>query len=225
MGQENLIDRSKQQSSRDRLLDSGELLFSQRGLGGAGLAEIAAGAGLSKAAMFHHFPTKSHLYCEVMARVLVKLELDLLRALAAGGSAKIRLDRWIDQLLDTLAANPPYAALLLRVLVDDTELVPDIPAGTAATEAVGRIVGAAVQLLRDGMEAGEFVKNSPSMVLQSLIGAVLHPLATNRFGEEWMGDDLFSPAQISRRKAALKKLMHHGLVTAGPAAPQQETDQ
>ena len=224
MGQEKLSDRSKQPSSRDRLLDSGELLFSQRGLGGVGLAEIAAGAGLSKAAMFHHFPTKSHLYCEVMARVLVKLELDLLRALAAGGQATARLDRWIDQLLDTLAEHPPYAALLLRVLVDDAELVPDIPAGTDATEAVGRIVAAAVQVLRDGMDTGEFISNSPSMVLQSLIGAVLHPLATNRFGEEWMGDDLFSEAQISRRKTALKKLMHHGLITAAPAVAQKETD-
>ncbi len=189
-----------------------------------GLAEVAGRAGLGKATLFHHFPTKAHLYCAVMARALTDLEVALLRALAEGGHPAQRLDRWIDVLVDSLAAHPAYPGLLLRVLADDAELPPGLPEGNEAAEAVRRIATAALGLLREGMDAGEFARAPASHVLQSLIGAVVHPLATGRFGEQLVGDDMLSAEQVARRKATLRVLVHGGLVpSARSQHPREKT--
>ena len=201
------------ESSRDRLLDSAEALFARRGLGAVGLAEVAAKAELGKASLFHHFPTKAHLYCAVMVRALSYLEVELIRALAEGGPPTARLDRWIDTFIDVLAAHPTYPGLLLRVLADDAELPAGLPDGNEASEAVRRAITTALRLLREGMDCGEFTRMSATHLLQTLIGAIVHPLATGRFGEEWVGESLLSAEQISRRKSTLRILVHSGIVT------------
>ncbi len=198
--------------SRENLLDAAEALFARRGFGGVGLAEVAARAGLGKASLFHHFPSKAQLYCAVMARVLTTLDDALVRALAEGGSPTARLDRWVDTVIDVLAANRAYPRLLVRVLVEEDELPHGLAEGKQAADAVRRIGAAAVRLLREGMEVGEFRRASTGHVLQSIIGAVVHPLATGRFGDELAGGPLFDPEQLARRKRAVKDLLHTGIV-------------
>lgn len=178
------------------------------------LSEVAAQAALGKASLFHHFPTKAHLYCAVMVRALSFLELELLRALAEGGPPTARLDRWIETFMDVLAAHPAYPGLLLRVLADDAELPSGLPDGDEATETVRRAITSALRLLHEGMHSGEFARVSATHLLQSLIGAIVHPLATGRFGEEWVGGSLLSEEQIARRKATLRALVHTGIVSA-----------
>jgi AcrR family transcriptional regulator len=198
--------------SRERILDVAEALFASHGFGGVGLAEVAERAGLGKASLFHHFPSKAQLYCAVMARVLTTLDDALVRALAAGGSPTERLDRWVDTAIDVLAAKRAYPRLLVRVLVEDDDLPPGSAEGKEAADAVRRIGGTAVRLLREGMDIGEFRRASTGHTLQSLIGAVVHPLATGHFGEELVGGPLFAPEQLARRKQTVKALLHSGIV-------------
>lgn len=201
--------------SREKLLDAAEELFALRGLGGVGLAEVAERAGLGKASLFHHFPSKAQLYCAVMARVLTTLDDALVRALADGGSPVTRLDRWVDTVIDVLDENRAYPRLLVRVLVEDDELPYGLAEGKEAADAVRRIGTTAVRLLHEGMAVGEFRRASAGHVLQSIIGATVHPLATGRFGEELVGGSLFDPAQLARRKQVVKELLHTGIVTDG----------
>jgi AcrR family transcriptional regulator len=198
--------------SREKLLDSAEELFALRGFGGVGLAEVAERAGFGKASLFHHFPSKAQLYCAVMARVLTTMDDALVRALAEGGSPTARLDRWVDTAIDVLASNRAYPRLLVRVLVEDEELPRGLAEGVEAADAVRRIGANAVRLLHEGMDVGEFRRASAGHVLQSIIGAVVHPLATGRFGEELVGGSLFDPEQLARRKRTLKELLHNGIV-------------
>jgi len=217
-------DRTVAVSSRDRLLYTAEALFARHGFGAVGLAEIAAGAELGKTSLFHHFPTKAHLYCAVLVRALTYLEVELIRALAWGGPPSERLDRWIETFIDVLAARPAYSGLLLRVLFDETELPRDLPDGIEANETVRRTVENALRLLREGMETGEFTRMSATHLLQSLIGAILHPLATGRFGNEWVGDSLLSEEQIKRRKTTIRTLIHHGIFALPARARVQALD-
>ncbi len=198
--------------SGERLLDAAEELFALRGFGGVGLAEVAERAGLGKASLFHYFPSKAQLYCAVMARVLSTLDEALVRSLAEGGSPTLRLDRWVDTAIDVLAEHRAYPRLLVRVLVEDDELPYGLSEGKEAADAVRRIGITAVRLLREGMAAGEFREANAGHLLQSIIGAVVHPLATGRFGEELAGGSLFDPAQIALRKQTVKDLLHTGIV-------------
>ena len=57
------------QANLQRILDAAEVVFSRRGLQGATIDEIAAGAGLPKANILYYFRSKQHLYRAVIDNI------------------------------------------------------------------------------------------------------------------------------------------------------------
>jgi len=202
------------QPSRDKILDCAEELFARRGFAGTGLAEVADAVGLSKSSLFHHFRSKAQLYAAVISRILGRIETALMRSLAEGGPADARLDRWIDVVIDVLAAHPTYARLLLRSLFEDDELAGDLPEEREANDVLGRITGAAGRLLREGMEAGVFRPASVPHTIQTLIGAIVFHFASGDFGNEIIGRPIFAGSEVRRRKSEVKALVRRGLVVS-----------
>jgi TetR/AcrR family transcriptional regulator len=88
-------------AGRERLLASAQRLFAERGYASVSIQQIALAAGLSKATVFHHFPTKESLYLEVVRTACLDTQdllhearnsgnpLDGLRAFAAAHLAHI----------------------------------------------------------------------------------------------------------------------------------------
>ncbi len=201
-------------SARDKILDCAERLFARRGYAGVGLAEVAEAVGLSKSSLFHHFRSKTALHAAVVARILGHIDQAVSAAVVAATTPAERLDRWIDAVVDVLAANPSYARLLLRSLFEDDELAGDTPEEAEANAALRRMVSAASQLLREGMLSGVFRPASVSHTLQTLIGAVVFHFASGEFGEELCGRSIFAPSEVRRRKNELKALVRRGLLAA-----------
>jgi len=202
------------QPSRDKILDCAEGLFARRGFAGTGLAEVAEHVGLGKSSLFHHFPSKAELYAAVVARILAVIEERLMRALAAGGSAIDRLDRWIDVLVELLAERRTYARILLRSLFEDDELTGELPGEREANEIIRRIVAAGGALLKEGIESGAIRPVSVGHTLQTLIGATVYHFASGEFGDEMIGRPVFSATEVRRRRDELKALIHRGLVAS-----------
>lgn len=55
---------------REQILRAADDLFSRRGYAAVSLGDVAATVGVSKAALYHHFPSKADLYAAVMGRLL-----------------------------------------------------------------------------------------------------------------------------------------------------------
>ena len=72
-------------------------LFARRGIDGVSIAEIALGAGVSKANVMHHFGSKDGLYAACLEVIDAHLH-DVVDAAEAGGSTvdalRQSLDRW-----------------------------------------------------------------------------------------------------------------------------------
>ena len=202
------------QPSRDKILDCAETLFARRGFAGTGLAEVAEHVGLGKSSLFHHFRSKAELYAAVVARILGVIEERLMRALAAGGTAVDRLDRWIDVLVDLLAEHRTYARILLRSLFEDDELTGELPEEREANEIIRRIVAAGAALLKEGIESGAIRPVSVGHTIQTLIGATVYHFASGEFGDEIIGRPVFSVSEVRRRRDELKALIHRGLVAS-----------
>jgi TetR/AcrR family transcriptional regulator len=202
------------QPSRDKILDCAETLFARRGFAGTGLAEVAEHVGLGKSSLFHHFRSKAELYAAVVARILALIEERLMRALAAGGTAVDRLDRWIDVLVELLAEHRTYARILLRSLFEDDELTGELPEEREANEIIRRIVAAGAGLLKEGIETGVIRPVSVGHTLQTLIGATVYHFASGEFGDEMIGRPVFSASEVRRRRDELKALIHRGLVAS-----------
>lgn len=186
------------------------------------MADVAQDSGLGKASLFHHFPTKAHLYTAVIASVLEDLDRALTGALAEGGQPAERLDRWIATAIDTLVARPTAPRLLMRVLFEEDEIPPGIPEGQKASDTVFHIGTLALRLLREGMERGDFRAANPAHVLQAIIGATVHPLATGRFGEALVGGPLFAPDEVRARKESIKALVRDGILSHFPSTRAEE---
>jgi AcrR family transcriptional regulator len=212
------------QSSRDKILDVAEALFARRGYSGVGLREVADGVGLSKSSLFHHFPGKVQLYCEVMCRVLRRMDAHLRPALDRAGGVPERLDRWVDALVDGLVEHPPTARLLLRGLVEDESLPPtadDLPEAKAAEDVLASILGGIRSLIRAGVERGELREVSAAHTIQTLIGATVYHFASGELGEGLLGGPLLSAEAVRRRREEVKQLLHQGLLPASGPAPEE----
>ncbi len=106
-----------ERGGRSQILDAAERLFAERGFAGASLQQIADAAGVSKAAIFHHFENKQALYCAVVERACegVRRLLDELLA-EDEGDALLRLAEWRRRDLEEMRANAPVVRLILREL-------------------------------------------------------------------------------------------------------------
>ena len=90
----------RREKTQNAILEAAKGIFGERGFGATTMDDIAAGAGVAKGAVYHHFPTKEALFEAVfdqVSRALVddldrvtRAEKDTLAAMAAGTQAYFR---------------------------------------------------------------------------------------------------------------------------------------
>ena len=200
-------------SSREKILDVAERLFARGGYEGVGLREVAEQVGLGKSSLFHHFNTKAQLYCEVLARVLGRIRLQLDPVVKAQISPADKLVRWVETLVDALAEQPTTARLLMRELVEDEQFRPgELPAAAAAEANLKGILQGIRELLEEGVARGIFRAVSVPQTVQTLIGATVYHFASGEFGDTLLGRPLLSAEAIKVRKQELVSMLQFGLV-------------
>ena len=112
---------------RGELLDAADRIV-QRDGPTVSMASIAAEAGITKPILYRHFGDKEGLYAALAARHTDRLLEILQEALAAGGTARERVERTIGAYLSTIEAEPQ----VYRFLVHSAEF-------PAAAEAHGQV--------------------------------------------------------------------------------------
>jgi AcrR family transcriptional regulator len=88
--------------TRERILDVALNLFTAQGYDQTSLREIAEPLGVTKAALYYHFPSKDEILRELMARVLNRFEGIVAAAESAGSAPRRRrvlVEGWVDLLL------------------------------------------------------------------------------------------------------------------------------
>ena len=68
------------QATRDRILDTAEQVFSERGVARTSLADIADAAGVTRGAIYWHFRNKGDLFTALLDRVALPMEEMVARA-------------------------------------------------------------------------------------------------------------------------------------------------
>ena len=106
------------QSRRETILEAAEIVFADHGYDRARLEDVASRVGIRRASLLYHFKDKSSLYRAVTESMGGDLAARIRRALDAGGSPGVRLERTIDEWLDYVAARPTFVRILLRELAD-----------------------------------------------------------------------------------------------------------
>ena len=132
---------------RSRLLDLGQALFTQHTFDELSMARIAREAGISKALLYHYFPSKRAYFLETLAsgadelRAAIEPDPDAEPVEALTSAVDVYLE-WIDEhaesyrkLLQSAAAIPEVREVIEAVRADTTQRILD---GLGATSPQAR---------------------------------------------------------------------------------------
>ncbi|MFI8849573.1 TetR family transcriptional regulator [Streptomyces sp. NPDC053499] len=172
----------QQASTRERILHEAERLFVERGYHATALQEVADRVGITKAALYYHFPSKAEILGDLLNPMTAELEQVLDDAVAqqeVGGIGAVRrtlITGWLDvflryrntlvTLLRELPATPSDSfSRLLRTMEYGIEVGAGAEAGIPERIAVAQAVSAVTdpvalmpqltnEVLRDHLLAG-----------------------------------------------------------------------
>ncbi len=184
---------------RDTFLDAAREVFARDGYRGATLAEIAEAAGVTKAAVLHHFGSKKKLYEVTLATIAEDLGQLVLDAIEEPGDFLHRLDRLGERVIRYLGGHPASARLLVRELVDGGPFL-----GTGGNELVVRALDVTAELLRSGVEAGIIAEQDPRQLAGSIVSLHLMWFAAGPVSSRLSGGDPCSEEQIELRIRAVQ---------------------
>ena len=183
--------------SREAILVAAEAVFAEHGYDGAGLADIAAAAGLARATPTYFFGTKRALYQAVIARATSTREQALREAFepvrawagGSGGGAELReaLLQAIARYFGFMDANPSFARLIgWEAQTGAQGLIDGAAQATAVTEALS-----AVHAVRRERGLADF---DPTLVSVALVSMCFLPVAHGATFRAGGGVDTGAPA-------------------------------
>src|ERR687885_366140 len=107
----------KRLSAEDRrtaILDAALEVFSRHGYNGASIDEIAGAAGISKALIYEHFPSKKDLHVSLLERHVQEIFDRLAESAATSEPGEVRLRAGVDAFLEWVESHPRAFRLLFR---------------------------------------------------------------------------------------------------------------
>lgn len=144
------------EQTRQALLDAALLVFSRDGFAASRLADIAAEAGLTRGAIYHHFQNKATLYLALLERAEAEQQAVMQRAIEEGGTIAQITQRIMTTSLRALAQRPTFRAVMALSLfkVADSQELSDL-IEKRKQEAVTLIESIAA-VMAQGIAAGVF---------------------------------------------------------------------
>lgn len=153
-------------ATADDIVAAARPLFADLGFDGTGIRQIAAAAGLSSAALMHHFPTKERLYGAVLERIADGLmRLPTFVAEPPADLAGVR--SVVAAFYDWSVANETDARLLMRELLDNRDR-----AAKAHKWYLAGVVRRFFDLVRRAVAAGAVRPVEPAVFVTQMLGAV-----------------------------------------------------
>lgn len=153
---------------RAQLTSVARALFSEKGLGGTSIEEIAAAAGVSKPVVYEHFGAKERLYAAVVEEESAALLRDITEALAEPAPARILLERAALALLGYIEGHTQG----FRILVRDAP--PSDSTGSTASYStiLGAITRRVTHILAAEFAQRGYAERDAALYAQMLVGMV-----------------------------------------------------
>lgn len=197
-----------QRQMRDVILDEATELFARFGYEGTSLNDIAAGVGIKRPSLLHHFPSKDALYGEVFERMLSDWLERVEATMKSPGRGWERFSAVLVSGFDLFCENPSYVRLMRREAIEGGERL-----GIDLVGVVAPFFEAAVNWLEEEMVAGHFRKVDARQVLVTAYATLLGYVSDAPFINGLLVDDALAPEMLLARRDHLLDMFHRTLVS------------
>jgi AcrR family transcriptional regulator len=152
------------------IADAALAIFAERGYAAARLADIAARAGVSKAALYVYYPTKADLF----RAVLQQRSAPEVAAVMAQGDAPGTFSDFIDRVLGSLAEalGRPELRKLARMVIAESGNFPEL-ARAWHDAVVAPALGAVGEAIRRAQARNEVRPGDARLMAMTLVGPML----------------------------------------------------
>jgi len=172
-----------QQARRQQLIDVTVAAVADVGYARCSLQHIADAAGITKAAVIYHFPSRSALIRAAYEQVIGQLVEHVGARVEAAGSPAAAVEAYVAAMLEHLAARPAHIRMITEALDGDGTDITDRADRPARWRPLADLVEAAVA-------AGEFRADLDARSTAIMLGGGIDQLL-----HEFLGDPGFDPVR------------------------------
>ena len=165
-------------TTRESILDEAVVCFATTGYEGTSLNDIAAGVGIRRPSLLHHFPSKEALYGEVFERLLSDWFARLDAAVSSDEIGWPKVELVLRAGFEYFADNPAYVRLVRREAIDGGAHL-----GIDLAAVLRPMFDLAVEYLQWEMDSGTFRQQDSEQLLITGYGALLSYFSDEPFLE------------------------------------------
>src|SRR5882757_37783 len=204
--------RGKPEQSRASILKAAINEFAEHGIAGARTDAIARAARVNKALLYYYFKDKEAIYQAVLDHVFSGLRDTVVPTLEGDLPPREKVLNYVAAYFDYIAANPRFPRVVqaewIRTGSDRIGQMKRV-----AQNYLRPIYQKLVQVLRAGIESGEFRPIDPMHFVPSMVAVIIFYFSAAPVIKTLMKVDPLAPERVAERRAFVLAFISAGLFT------------